>query len=276
MRAKLIYINTVLPRFQVYCVMRFTSSMFSSAVSTEPLADQWPALGAATLSMLAIGLVSALVTPGIQPLLLVASSGASIILIFILPNSPVSQPYPLIMGHLICATVGVSCALLPVDINIQAALCILACLLAMVLLDCLHPPGGATGLMPVIVGADAVGTYTYIFFPVLVNMLVLLILGILFHRYCLKKEYPSQASPLQDPIHRHKDASPLTRLGISHKDLDAALKVYDAQLNITEKDLSRVYGLAQQNAYARKFGEVRCKDIMSRDVVTVERDTELE
>lgn len=256
--------------------MRITSSFFSSAVSTESLGDQWPALSASFISMGVIGLISVWLTPGVQPLLLVASVGASIVLVFILPNSPVSQPYPLVMGHLVSAAVGVSCALLPLDLNSKAAVCIFACLLAMVLLDCIHPPGGATGLMPVIVGFEAVGGYTYLVFPVLINMLALVLLGFLFHRFWLKKEYPSRPLPTQDTIHRHKDASPLARLGISHSDLDAALKAYDAQLNITEKDLTRVYGLAQQNAYARKFGVISCKDIMSRDVISVQTDTELE
>lgn len=114
----------------------------------------------------------------------------------------------------------------------------------------------------------------FLFFPVLINVVALVILGIVFHRWWLKKEYPSRPMPAQDPVHKHKDASPLTRLGIGRNDLEGALKEYNAFLSITEKDLAQVYGLAQQKAYHRKFGEIRCKDIMSRDVVTVDVNTD--
>jgi len=256
--------------------MRLKPSIFSSAVSVEPLQSQWPALLASFVSMLLIVWMSSLITPGAVSMLIVASVGASAMLVFLLPNSPVSQPYPLLMGHVISAVVGVTCALLPLDLAFKASLCVFFCLLLMVLFDCVHPPGGATGLMPVIVGAEAVGAYTYPVFPVLINMLVLVVLGIAFHRYYLKKEYPSVPISTQDSVHLHNDASPLARLGINHQDLENALSVYEAQLNITGKDLTQVYGLAQQNAYARKFGEICCEDIMSKDVVAVLPDTELE
>ncbi len=256
--------------------------MFKKIVShfmtsgSQPLMQQGRNLLALFLSMLVITLLSDMLSPDALPLLLVASIGASMILVFVLPSSPVSQPYPLIMGHFVSAVIGVSCSYLPFDLYLTAAICISSSLLAMLLFKAVHPPAAATAMMPVIVGPLAVGGYYFTIFPVLLNVVVLTIMGIVLSRYWLKVEYPRNPTPTEDPVHKHKDASPLARLGISRKDLESSMKEYGAFLNITEKDMAEVYGLAQQKSYHRKFGEIRCKDIMSKDVISVVKGTGLE
>lgn len=214
--------------------------------------------------------------PGSYSLILVASSGASVMLIFILPSSPVSQPYNVIMSHLISAAIGVACADLPLPMFVNAALCVTLCVAAMFLLKCIHPPGGATAMMPIIVGSEAVGGYGFVFYPVLCNMACLLLLGYVFHRYFLEQNYPVTARPKKDEDHQQTDSSPLARLGIGNDDMEAALKQFNAYLNVSKEDLAQVFGLAQQNVYHRKFGEIRCQDIMSEDVKFVYGHTELE
>ncbi|MEH6357836.1 MAG: CBS domain-containing protein [Pseudomonadales bacterium] len=238
--------------------------------------DQFLALLASFIAMVCIGLLSGWLTPQLQTLLLVASLGPSIVLIFVVPNSPFSQPYPLLMSHFLAAIIGVSCAYLPLDLFLTGAIGLTLCMLAMFAFGCVHPPAGATTMMPIIVGPTAVGGFNFVVFPVLINMGILIILALVFHKWWLKKEYPVHATPTSDPIHQHGDASPLVRLGLHPDDLEAALKDFDAYLNITEKDLTQVYGLAQQKAYTRKFGEIRCKHIMSHDVITVSETTTLE
>jgi len=258
-------------------MLKLMTNLFSSpAVSFQNAKQQWAILAASFITMLIVGVVSTWAAPSVHPILLVASIGASVVLVFVLPNSPVSQPYPLLMGQFVCAVIGVSSAYLPFDLYINAAICVSGCMLAMFLFNCMHPPGGATALMPVIVGAPAVGGYNFVFYPVLFNMFVLIVLGMAFHRWWLKQDYPSKPLSSNDSIHKHKDASPLARLGIEKEDLKSALHEFDAYLNITEKDLSQVYNLAQKKAYARKFDEICCKDIMSHDVVTVSVNSELE
>jgi len=194
------------------------------AAQNQQLKGQWSILSASFVAMLLIGLLSRWLMPDIHPLILVASTGASIILVFVLPSSPVSQPYPLLMGQLISALIGVSCAYLPFGLTINAAIAVSSCLFFMFLLNCIHPPGGATAMMPVIVGAPAVGGFNYVIYPVMANMLVLVILGVLFHYRWLKQDYPSKPSAEHDDLHKHKDASPLVRLGIAKSDIDEALQ----------------------------------------------------
>ena len=56
--------------------------------------------------------------------LIVASMGASAVLLFAVPHGPLSQPWSLVGGHLISAAIGVSCAKFIPDIFIAAPLAV--------------------------------------------------------------------------------------------------------------------------------------------------------
>jgi len=110
--------------------------------------------------------------------LILASTGASAILVFSLPFAPVSQPWNLIGGHLVSATVGISCWLLIPNELLASSVSIPFSMLFMHYLRCMHPPGGATAITAVIGGDNvhALG-YAFVFIPVLVNALILLSLA---------------------------------------------------------------------------------------------------
>ncbi|WP_229833632.1 hypothetical protein [Alishewanella longhuensis] len=71
-----------------------------------------------------------------------------------------------------------------------------------------------------------------------------------------------------DPVHLHQDASPLKRLGLQPEDLLSALNSFNTVVDISEQDLEWPYHHTQLNAYQRKSGEIRCRDIISRDLIT--------
>ncbi len=107
--------------------------------------------------------------------LILASTGASAILIFSLPFSPVSQPWNLVGGHLVSAFVGVSCYVFVPNELFASSLSIPFSMLFMHYLRCMHPPGGATAITAVVGGANvhALG-YAFIIIPVFVNAIILL------------------------------------------------------------------------------------------------------
>jgi CBS domain-containing membrane protein len=107
--------------------------------------------------------------------LILASTGASAILIFSLPFSPVSQPWNLVGGHLVSAFVGVSCYLFVPNELVASSLSIPLSMLLMHYLRCMHPPGGATAITAVVGGANvhALG-YAFIIIPVFFNAIILL------------------------------------------------------------------------------------------------------
>ena len=107
--------------------------------------------------------------------LILASTGASAILIFSLPFSPVSQPWSLVGGHLVSAFVGVSCYFLVSNELLASSLSIFFAMLLMHSMRCMHPPGGATAITAVVGGTSvhALG-YAFIVIPVFINSIILL------------------------------------------------------------------------------------------------------
>ncbi len=73
---------------------------------------------------------------------LLASMGASAVILFAMPHSPVARPWPLVGGHLISASVGILCARWIPQLWVAAAVAVGLSIFAMHLARCLHPPGG--------------------------------------------------------------------------------------------------------------------------------------
>ena len=71
---------------------------------------------------------------------ILASTGASAMLIFGLPHSPVSKPWHLVGGHLVSALVGVTCQKLIGNPIFASSLAIAIAMLLMHYLRCMHPP----------------------------------------------------------------------------------------------------------------------------------------
>ena len=107
--------------------------------------------------------------------MILASTGASAMLIFALPHSPVSQPWNLVGGHLISAIIGITCFLLIKNPLFSSSLAIALSMLAMHLLRCMHPPGGATAVTAAI-GSPQIESLGYVFvvMPVFFNAIILL------------------------------------------------------------------------------------------------------
>lgn len=106
---------------------------------------------------------------------ILASTGASAVLIFGLPHSLVSKPWHLVGGHLVSALVGVTCQKLIANPIFASSLAIAIAMLLMHYLRCIHPPGGATAVTAVIGGeqVEALG-YAFVILPVFFNTIILL------------------------------------------------------------------------------------------------------
>lgn len=109
---------------------------------------------------------------------LVAPMGASAVILFCMPHSPVGHPWNVIVGNTLSALVGVACARLLGDPAIAAVLAVAVAILAMALTHAIHPPGGAVALTAVL-GGPSIKTLGYSFAadPVLVSSAVLLLIS---------------------------------------------------------------------------------------------------
>jgi hypothetical protein len=175
--------------------------------------------------------------------LIVASMGASAVLLFAVPHGPLSQPWPLVGGHLVSALVGVICAKLIPHGAIAGAAAVSLAIGAMHYLRCIHPPGGATALTAVVGGASvqALG-YQYLLTPVLINVAVILLVAVVFNAPFAWRRYPAHLERFRGA------AAPAGKGPISHESLVYALSEVDSFIDVSEQDLLLIYDLATQRA----------------------------
>ena len=168
---------------------------------------------------------------------LVAPMGASAVLLFAVPSSPLAQPWSLLGGNLVAAIVGVACAKLVADPAVAAALAVSLAIALMFALRCVHPPSGAVALTAVLGGPTihALG-FGFVLDPIAIQSVALLASAMLYH-LVTGHPYPHHGPPessirKQSSQERH---SPELR-----KELDAALKRHGELLDIDPADLESV------------------------------------
>jgi CBS-domain-containing membrane protein len=178
--------------------------------------------------------------------LITASMGASAVLLYAAPHSPLAQPWPLIGGNVISALVGVSCAQLIPNPLLAAPTAVALAIVAMHYLRCLHPPGGGTVLAAVVGGADvhALG-YQFVLTPVLLNVSIMLITAIMLNYAFPWRRYPAsfKKQPAKEPVQSSRASDKL-----GHADFEFALNEIGSFVDITEDDLARIYRLALKHA----------------------------
>ncbi|QGP78272.1 HPP family protein [Sphingobium sp. CAP-1] len=256
------------PKNDVRLIWSRYYSMFVPAPPGPGLLDRLKAASGAIGGIAITGLLCGLMLGnGLAHPLLVAPMGASAVLLFAVPASPLAQPWPVLGGNVISALVGIFVAKAVSDPTVATALAVGAAIAIMSLLRCLHPPGGAVALSAVLGAKGAASGYMFALAPVGLNTLMLLAVAILFHRIA-GHNYPHVAPRASAP-HGTADATPLERAGPSDQDVADALHDYGEALDVDEADLRALLADAELRAAERTHGAVRCGDIMSRDVIHV-------
>ncbi len=195
---------------------------------------------------------------------MVASLGASAVLVFAIPSSPLSQPWPLLAGNTLSVLVGVACAAWVPDPAWAAALAVALAVAAMMSLRCLHPPGAALALLVVLNHDLGVRLAA---FPVLFSSVLLLVAAVVYNSLTGRTYPHPQRTPAAGAGPQHA--------GFISADLDAALAHYNKVLDISRADLEGLLHMAGRAAFARTLGELRCSDIMSRPPFAVEAGASL-
>ncbi len=123
---------------------------------------------------------------------LMASFGASSVLVFGAPQSPLAQPRNVIGGQFVSAIAGVTCQIfLGFMPTLAACTSVSLAILLMTLTKTLHPPGGASALLAV-VGDDSIKNlgYLYAVTPCLAGALIVVSIGIMLSYATGRKVYP--------------------------------------------------------------------------------------
>ncbi len=178
--------------------------------------------------------------------IIVAPLGASAVLVFAVPASPLAQPWPVVGGNILSTLIGVAAFQAIPNVAVAAGMAVSTAILVMSLCRCLHPPGGAAALTAVIgsAGIHDAG-YAFAFAPVGINSIALVSIGMFYHRMTALS-YP------------HEPASPVTIAaavepgGIRPEDIDAALAETPDAYDIAREDLTLLLERAEHFARVRR------------------------
>lgn len=191
---------------------------------------------------------------------IVPPMGASAVLLFAVPASPMAQPWPVIGGNVVSALVGVALAhVMPLS-AISAGLAVGGAIALMSILRCLHPPGGAAALVGLFAGASS--GYFFPFVPVGLNAAILVASAYLYHRVS-GHAFPHVApAPVPAPL------APAP-FAFSRADMDATLAEIGETYDISPGDLETVLRALERRALARAYHEITCRELMTEPVITV-------
>lgn len=178
--------------------------------------------------------------------MMIASMGASAVLLFAVPHGVLSQPWAVIGGHLISAFVGIACFKLLGASPWTPPLAVGLAVAAMHYFSCIHPPGGATALTAVI-GGDAVYSagFGLMVYPVLINVVAIIFIAVTFNCLFKWRLYPARLAQ-----HNRPSTAPTSdhAVTLTHEDFAAAMQELNSLIDVTSTDLAHLFELAVTHA----------------------------
>ena len=224
-------------------------------------------LGLALAGML-VGMVDHFVP---HALFLFAPLGATAVLVFAVPSSPLAQPWNCVVGNTAPALYALLLlwAFPTLSQTSMAALAVGGAIAIMLAMRALHPPGGAVALLTVLSAEQLLPMGWYLLVPMAALSAVLVAVGVLYHRAC-GRPY------LHQPPQIAKAQRPATQLALSEQDLEQLLQRFDQSNNLSPEDLGVMLAAAEEDAIKRRMSAVSCGEVMSAKLVSVSPQTPLE
>lgn len=199
---------------------------------------------------------------------MIAPFGATAVLVFAAPSSPLAQPWPVVVGNTSAALVGVAVTPLLPDAITRVSVAVALTVAVMLMLRAVHPPAGAVA-MTVALAPEAGHSFgfTFALVPVAAGTFVLVIAAAVYGR-ATRHHYPL----------RQFESAPtaVERIGLSERELHDILARYEQSLNLGVADLARLIGAAEIQAAGHRTEPVDAGDIMSTDLVTVTPSTSVD
>ena len=194
---------------------------------------------------------------------LVSSFASTAVLLFVLPNSPLAQPWSALVGMMVSAAVPVA-VLAWVPPPWADGLAVAGAIIAMMALRALHPPAAGLALLAVLEfeGDHPLGL-GFAIFPVGVITLVLVVFAIVWNNL-FGSPYPAR------PASRGRDTGRAGgRRGLTQGDLESLLLEFNQSANIAPADLARLLDAAEARAADALLAGTPVSEVMTRAPITL-------
>jgi CBS domain-containing membrane protein len=178
---------------------------------------------------------------------IMAPVGASAVLVFAVPASPLAQPWPVVGGNLISAMVGMAvgklCALGGIGAPIAVSLAVGGAIAAMALTRCTHPPGGAAAILGAMAGIAPAAHLPGPLAPLALNVIGIVGVGWLYNAMT---GHPWPHIPVVPP-----SPAPIRTVTYDREDLDAVLADWDETLDVEADDLDALFRAVERRVLRR-------------------------
>ncbi|MFK7160764.1 HPP family protein [Marinospirillum sp. MEB164] len=139
-------------------------------------------------AMLCITALSSLDRLAPSSVWLMAPFGATMVILFGLPESPLAQPRNILAGHLLTTLIGLAMAALVGVTPWSMGLAVGLAVSVMLLTSTTHPPAGANPLVVMLAGEH----WDFLLMPVAAGALVIIAFGVIYHRFISRQPYPKR------------------------------------------------------------------------------------
>ncbi|MDC8803222.1 HPP family protein [Halomonas pacifica] len=153
-----------------------------------PRSRHLPPLIAGLGAMLCITTLGSLSAMTESSLWLMAPFGATMVILFGLPDSPLAQPRNVIVGHLLTTAIGLSVATLMNITPWSMGLAVGLAVGLMLLTHTTHPPAGANPLVVMLAGEH----WDFLLMPVAAGAILIVAFGVIYHRLISGQPYPKR------------------------------------------------------------------------------------
>ena len=123
---------------------------------------------------------------------LIASFGSSMVLLFGYPESPFAQPKNVLFGHFLCTLIGIIFVTLfkitqdRTIFFLTIGIAVGFSVMLMMALKITHPPAGGNTIVVMLTQ----NSFQFLIFPIMVGAITIIIGGVIYNRFILKKNYP--------------------------------------------------------------------------------------
>ena len=146
----------------------------------------WAPLLSGVGAAVTIGILSFMTYQTELGLWLIASFGATTVIVFGYNDHPFAQPKNIFFGHLLSALVGILFTTFFGISFITMGLAVGIAVMLMMAFKITHPPAGGNPIIVMIGGAS----FQFLIFPVMVGTIAIIVGGIIYNRLILKRKYP--------------------------------------------------------------------------------------